>query len=660
MFFLKALGYSGVAGALVLHHVLQREEEERARKKYKQAPSLGWMPPSREAVLAKSKKNTYDMVIVGGGSVGSGCALDAATRGYSVLLLEKEDFGSGTSSKSTKLIHGGIRYLEKAVKELDYRQLSLVVEGLRERKTFLSVAPYLTREVGILLPIKHKYMIPYFWLGTKMYDWLSGAYSIQRSYFLGKGEVARMFPAINQKKLAGSMVYFDGQMDDTRVNAMLVETAVYHGADALNYAEVVSFTKNNGKIESVLVKDTETGNTHAVRTRGVINATGPHTDTIRALVHPGARRVMAPSLGVHMILGEGYTGKIGLLNPSTHNGSVLFVLPWNNRSIVGTTDTPAPSTERPMPRAEDIRYLTKEMGMFINRSLQPRARNILSAWAGVRPLATDPSCTKKGSQALVRSHLIETLSPGLVTITGGKWTSYREMAEEAVTHSARVFGLPERPSATRHVCLIGSHMYTPTLPTKLAREFGIPEDIAAHLVSTYGDRARKVCAYAENKYARIDGKHAYIEAELAYGADHEHVRTVADFLGRRSLFAYVDVRSAHASVPKIASLLGAHLNWGRAQRKAEIKRAYEYLDTMGYSLLRKMEAEEDTFACFKAKLEKLCTNQSTCQVSKASGLLEKYFGAEIKKKLVSDTKGRPSVQVEEIVQSVLLHTGILA
>lgn len=658
MSFLRGLSLATLTGAVALHQILVREDEKKYRQKYARPIPMAWMPESRRSTLSKTKKQKFDLVIIGGGSVGAGCLLDAATRGYSVLLLEKDDFASGTSSKSTKLIHGGIRYLEKAIKELDYKQLSLVVEGLRERKSFLNIAPYLTREVGILLPIKHRLMVPYFWLGTKMYDWLSGRLGIQKSYFIGKEEVRKMAPSINYRKLAGGMIYFDGQMDDSRVNTMLIETALYYGGSALNYTEVTNFVKGqDGKIKGVLFADRKTGETYTVECAGVINATGPGSDIIRRLDDPARKKIIAPSTGVHLVMAGGYTGKYGLLNPSTKNGSILFMIPWKGFSIAGTTDTPATSLSTPAPTEKDVHYIVNEMGEFIEGKISPKARNILSAWGGIRPLTIggDPS---KDSTSIVRSHLIDRSKSDLITVSGGKWTSFREMAEEAIDASAKVFGLPDKPCTTKYVRLIGSHLYTRNLSSELAREFSISEDIAIHLASSYGDRARKVCMYADGKYIRIDPKHPYITAEIPYCIDHEHAQKISDYIGRRSLFAYFSVRDAHSAVPAVSKEFSRYMKWSKKEEYSEKKDAYEYLDTMGYSLLRLMEEKEVKLEEFKSKMLNVCKG-SICDYAYAKSLSKKIFGENVHFPHPSMSKGKRAVYIYDAVNAIKTHFDIL-
>ncbi|KAI5187527.1 glycerol-3-phosphate dehydrogenase [Nematocida homosporus] len=673
---LRTLGFTGIAAATVAHCVFLRQESVRRRRLFASGPPLSWRPPTRDVTLARAAAHKYDILVIGGGSAGAGCLLDAATRGYSALLLERTDFAAGTSSKSTKLIHGGIRYLEKAFRDLDVRQLSLVLEGLRERKTFLGLAPYLTREVPILLPVTSRLMLPYFWLGTKAYDWLSGIYGISRSYWVPADKAAYMLPALNVKNLAGAMVYFDGQMNDARVNAMLVTTAAYYGADALNYAEVVSLTKEKGRTTGAVFKDIETGKTVKVRARVVINATGPWCDSIREMDSSRALPIMAPSSGTHLVLDAAYAGSAGLLNPRTPNGSVLFLLPWLGRALVGTTDRPVSTPEAP-PVAADVAYLVKEMGAYLDPRVKPRAANILSIWTGVRPLARDPAAGQ--SKDIVRSHLVHAADSGLVTLAGGKWTSFREMAEEAVDLAAIVAGLPPKPCVTRDVRLIGTHrLGTPgnrdpiqtsvgpvdatmigLFSARIARAFGLPADISKHLVRAYGDRAWKVCLIAGGNLKRIESGHPYLLAEVEYAINHEYARTIADFLGRRSMFAYSDVRAAAKAVNTVAHEFKRVLGWSKARMAEEKAAAMKYLNTMGLELLRQMEAAECEMTKFEQGLKRIAKGHKICSTQKAANLAKQLFGESERDAVLAIARGRTEIATTELLKTIRLQRDVL-
>lgn len=651
-----ALGLIGVTVAAVIYQRRAAAERKRLVELYARKIPLGWMPPSRAKALAALESKRFDLLVIGGGSVGAGCALDAATRGLSVALVEKGDFASGASSKSTKLIHGGIRYLEKAVKNLDVRQLGLVREGLRERKTFLTIAPYLTREVGIILPIFSRILVPYFYIGTKFYDYMAGGYKIRKSSYISSEEVSRYFPHFLRNDLAGAMLYYDGQMDDARVNTMLVETAVCHGAEAANYLEVKGLVKKRGRTVGARVEDKEGGRQFDILAKGVINATGPCTDSVLRMDDPQMKKIMAPSTGVHVVLNSTYTPHLGLINPSTDDGRVLFILPWHGVTIAGTTDTPAASIEHPMPRKEDVSFIVGQVNKFLMSDVRPAAKNILSVWAGVRPLVTDPA--SKNTESLVRSHLIHTSRSKLMTVAGGKWTSYREMAEQAISEAVRVFGLRGTPCVTRDVPLLGSRGYTQTLSPMLSRKFGLPADVSEHLASTYGDRAWKVCEYLKGAGAaagasRILPGHPYLLGEISYCIDHEHVRTIPDFVGRRIRLAFQDVRGAHACLKKVAAEFKAALNWSHLQTARELKRAAEYLDSMGYTLLAKMEERESEESRIRGDLEKV-KNPSTeaCRSQDISKVLGRHLKRGELEKVRQKIGDQKELLITEIMQTV--------
>ncbi|KAI5135481.1 glycerol-3-phosphate dehydrogenase [Nematocida ausubeli] len=635
-----------LAGAVIVDRILTVHERNKHKERYSKSIPLSWMPPSRSALLKKIKPS-YDIVIIGGGSVGAGCFLDAVTRGYSVLLLEKNDFSSGTSSKSTKLIHGGIRYLETALKQLSYKHLFLVVEGLKERKTFLSLAPYLTRSVPIILPISSKLTIPYYWFGAKMYDWLSIGHAIAPSSFLPFSKIKTLLPGVANTGISGGMVFYDGQMDDARFNSMLIATGTHYGGSALNYCKVAQLNKSEGKITGVSFTDTETGKEYTVEARSVINATGPNSDKLRQNDRPDTPTMMAPSTGVHVIL-QGYVNGMGIIHPKTHNGSVMFMLPWHKSVILGTTDTPGFFK---MAREKDLLYLAEEMRDLIRPEVYPGVKNIMSAWSGVRPLAVDRSASD--STSAVRAHVVEVSPAGLVTVTGGKWTSYRAMAEEAVSTAAKVGGLPGRECVTKHVRVIGSHSYDKSLGLQIAKKEGISSDIAEHLADAYGDRAWKVCAYANGVYTRIDPRHPYITAEVLYTIDHENVRNISDYLGRRSFFAYFDVRAAHAAVPGLAKIFSKRFGWSAKKERSALQEAYYYLDTMGYSLLRKMERQEKEFLVFSGKLGQVCVNK-VCDGKSVRDLVQKVF-----KEKVPALNGLQMLSTKDALKVVHSHFNIL-
>ncbi|CAG8693375.1 1234_t:CDS:2, partial [Racocetra fulgida] len=411
----------------------------------------------------KSKDNEFDLLIIGGGATGTGAALDAATRGLKVALVERDDFASGTSSRSTKLIHGGVRYLEKAVYQLDYEQYKLVREALHERATFLHIAPYLK--------------------------------AMGNSYYVSRDKVLEEFPWLKKDNLVGAIVYYDGQHNDARMNVALALTAISHGATVANHVEVTHLLKNeNGKIVGARVRDNLNGEEWDVKSKGVINATG---------VFAG--------------------GKMGMLDKATSDGRVLFVLPWEGNTLVGTTDSPSEVTFNPMPKEEEIMWVLNEFNKFLTPA----------AWAGIRPLVMDPEA--KDTSALVRSHMVHVNDSDLITITGGKWTTYRNMAKETIDKAIEVFNLkPLNECQTENKKLIGSQGYSETMFIELIQQFGLDTEVAQHLAHDYGDRAWdivKLTHQAGSKrwpvpVQKINSHYPYIDAEVRYAIRQEFACTV--------------------------------------------------------------------------------------------------------------------------------------
>lgn len=544
----------------------------------------------------------FDLLVIGGGATGAGVAVDAATRGLSVALVEKDDFGAGTSSKSTKLIHGGVRYLQKAVFELDYGQYQMVREALHERKTFLHIAPYLSEHLPIMLPVYRYWQIPYYWAGTKMYDMLAGSENMESSYVLSRGKAMEAFPMLKSEGLAGAVVYYDGQHNDTRMNIALALTAVHHGAVMANHTEVVKLHKREiqGKSEPQVcgarVKDLLTGNEWDVKCKGVINATGPFSDAIRKLDYPTAQEIVAPSSGVHITLPGYYSPRgMGLIDPQTSDGRVIFFLPWQGNTIAGTTDTAAPVEAHPVPQEKEIQWILDEVRNYLSPDIKVRRGDVLSAWSGLRPLVRDPDA--KDTQSLVRNHMINVSESGLLTIAGGKWTTYREMAEQTVDRAIEEFKLkPVRGCMTKKTRLLGSHGWSKTMYVKLLQRFGLETDVAKHLAATYGDRAWSVCSIAEptgHRWpvhgVRLDPLYPYIEAEVRYACRSEYAATVQDFIARRSRLAFLNTEATVQTLPRIIEVMAEEIGWDAQRQEQELKDSVQFLASMGLPPQRREE-----------------------------------------------------------------------
>ncbi|GAA5865600.1 hypothetical protein JCM1840_001456 [Sporobolomyces johnsonii] len=537
------------------------------------------------------KDGDFDLIIVGGGATGAGVALDAASRGLKVAVVERDDFSSGTSSKSTKLVHGGVRYLQKAVFELDYEQYKLVREALHERKTFLHIAPYLSHSLPIMLPIYTWWQIPYFFAGCKMYDILAGKANMESSYVMSKGKALEAFPMLKSDGLCGAVVYYDGQHNDSRMNMSLIMTAVQYGAVAVNHTEVIDLVKDaDGKVKGTKMRDVLTGREWTTMAKGVVNATGPFSDGIRQLDEPDAQNIVAPASGVHITLPNYYApAKIGLIDPATSDGRVIFFLPWQGNTIAGTTDSPAAVEQHPIPKEEEIEWILNEVRNYLSPDIRVRRGDVLSAWSGLRPLVKDPNA--KDTQSLVRNHLINVSKSGLLTIAGGKWTTYRAMAEETVDRAIKEFNLePKRGCITTKVQLVGSQGWSKMSFIKLIQQFGIESDVARHLSDTYGDRAWGVCSMASQTGLRfpvhgnrLDPVYPYIDAEVTWACRREYAATAVDVIARRTRLSFLNSEAALEALPKVIDIMGKELGWDDKRKEKEFTDGCKFLASMGLS-----------------------------------------------------------------------------
>ncbi|XP_078084460.1 glycerol-3-phosphate dehydrogenase, mitochondrial [Mustelus asterias] len=552
--------------------------------------------PSREAQLyALKTTKEFDVLVIGGGATGSGCALDAVTRGLKTALVEREDFSSGTSSRSTKLIHGGVRYLQKAVLNLDFEQYQLVKEALAERANLLEVAPHIARQLPIMLPLYKWWQFPYYWAGIKMYDFVAGKQCLKSSYLLTKSRALEWFPMLKKDKLVGAIVYYDGQQNDARMNLTIALTAARYGAAIANYVEVVGLLKNKdpdtGKeyVCGAKCREVETGDVFDVKAKCVINATGPFTDTLRQMDDEKVEKICQPSSGVHIVLPGYYSPEaMGLLDPATSDGRVIFFLPWEKVVIAGTTDTPTEVTSKPIPHEEEIHFILNEIRNYLGSDVEVRRGDVLAAWSGIRPLVSDPN--SKATQSISRNHVVTVTDSRLVTIAGGKWTTYRKMAEDTINAAVKACNLNSaKPCNTVGLQLEGSHAWSPTLYITLVQYYGLGTEVARHLCSTYGDKALQVARLAQVTGRRwpIVGKRLvaefpYIEAEVRY-AVKEYACTAIDIIARRTRLAFVNVQAAEEALPRIVEIMASELNWTEKRMQAELKAVQQFLyQEMGY------------------------------------------------------------------------------
>ncbi|NXD50079.1 GPDM protein, partial [Corvus moneduloides] len=554
------------------------------------------LPTREQQILALQTSGEFDVLVIGGGATGCGCALDAATRGLKTALLERDDFSSGTSSRSTKLIHGGVRYLQKAIMKLDFEQYRMVKEALEERAHLLQSAPHLSAPLPIMLPIYKWWQLPYYWVGIKLYDLVAGSQCLKSSYVLTKSRALELFPMLRKDKLVGAIVYYDGQHNDARMNLAIALTAARYGAATANYAEVRHLLKTTEtgsgrqRVCGVHCRDVLTGKEFDVRAKCVINATGPFTDSVRKMDDQKVPNICQPSAGVHIVMPGYYSpDNMGLLDPATSDGRVIFFLPWEKMTIAGTTDSPTDVTSHPIPTEEDINFILSEVRNYLGADVEVRRGDVLAAWSGIRPLVTNPD--SKDTQSISRNHVVTVSDSGLITIAGGKWTTYRAMARDTIDAAIQEHNLKAGSCKTMGLQLEGAQDWSPTLYIRLVQDYGLESEVAQHLASTYGDKAFEVAKIAQvtGKRWPIVGKRLvsefpYIEAEVVYGVK-EYARTAVDMISRRTRLAFLNVQAAEEALPRIVDIMAKELNWCEQKKKEQLETAKTFLYyEMGYKV----------------------------------------------------------------------------
>ena len=487
-------------------------------------PELG-RAMKRQAMLARAGEpgRLWDLLVIGGGATGPGIALDAAARGHAVLLAERDDFAKGTSSRSTKLIHGGVRYLRQG-------QLGLVVEALQERDRLRRNAPHLVHQLPFIVPSYAWWESPFYGIGLKLYDLLAGRHGFGASRHLDRNEAIAALPGVATAGLRGGTRYVDGQFDDARLAVALARTAAQRGATLVNYCPVVALHKQDGKLCGAILRDAEAGHEFDVAARVVINATGPFCDEVRRLDNPQARSLIAPSQGTHLVLPRHFLpGDSALLVPRTADGRVIFIIPWQGRVLVGTTDTPvARATPEPSPQAAEIEFLLATANRYL--ATPAGRRDILSVFSGIRPLVAGAGAS---TATLSREHtLLVDPQSGLLSVAGGKWTTYRRMAEQAVDLAQRLGALPARPCPTADLPITAASLPEPSPPLRRALQLPAGE-------------VRRSCR-------------------------DEMARRVEDVLARRSACLLLDAAAAVAIAPAVAELMAAELGRDAAWVQREI------------------------------------------------------------------------------------------
>lgn len=531
----------------------------------------------RKDQIERMRTERFDLLVVGGGATGCGVALDAASRGLKVALVERQDFSEGTSSRSTKLVHGGVRYLEQAIMGLDMGQFNLVRDALHERAVLLRLAPHLARAITLITPLYKLWEAPYYWTGLKMYDALSGKASVGPSRFLSKREALERMPTLRQKGLIGAVLYYDGQFDDSRMNVSIALTAIAQGAAVANHVEVTGLIKEQGKVAGAQVRDVREGDVLELNARCVINATGPYTDAVRTMDDPSVAPMVSASSGVHVILDGSFIPRgTGMLIPKTEDGRVAFALPWLGQVLAGTTDNPATVCDHPKASEEEIEYILRHLRRYFEGEIT--REKVKAAWCGLRPLVSDPRAG--GTAKLSRDHVVVCSPSGLITITGGKWTTYRKMAEDCVDQMLKLSGLrAARKCQTNELPLAGGAGYDAGGGARLAQSFGLERDIADYLNQAYGDRSESVARLTTQGYsARLAPGYPYLEAEVLWAVREELAQTPLDVLARRLRLAFLDSSAAKGALPRVCDLLSREFAWDSARRAREEQQGRERLE----------------------------------------------------------------------------------
>ena len=516
---------------------------------------------NREDMLQKLQDRSivWDFIVIGGGATGVGIAVDAASRGYEVLLLEQSDFSKGTSSRSTKLVHGGVRYLQQG-------NISLVLEALRERGILMKNAPHIVHNLPFIVPAYDWWESPFYGIGLKLYDALAGKHGFGASKLLSKAKTIELIPTLEPEGLNGGVIYHDGQFDDSRLVINLVRTAADQGGILLNYVKVTKILKKEDFITGVVAHDLENDTEYELKAKSVINAAGAFCDGVRKMDDPQSQAMIVPSQGVHIVLDKSFLpGDTAIMVPHTADGRVLFAIPWHNKVLVGTTDTPIEKTSlEPHPQKEEIEFLLEHAARYLQKD--PAPSDILSAFAGIRPLVKMGDTEK--TSAISRDHTIHISRSGLLTIAGGKWTTYRKMAQDTIDQAIEIACLDYVPCNSENLQIHGYHLH--------AGKFGVLE--------SYGSDAPELESILDEEKGYSEPLHPKMRpltGEIVWAVRHEMARTVEDFLARRTRSLLLDAKSSMEMTEKTAKIMAKELkkkkSWIKNQVAEYQKLADDYL-----------------------------------------------------------------------------------
>lgn len=511
--------------------------------------------------LLENEDFCWDIVVIGGGATGLGTALDAASRGFKTLLLEQSDFAKATSSRSTKLAHGGVRYLEQG-------DIGMVIEALKERGIMQKNAPHLVQNQSFIIPNYKFWEGTYYYIGLKLYELLAGKLSFGKSSLISENQVIRKIPTINSTNLYGGIEYYDGQFDDARLAINLAQTAIEQGAHLLNYAKVIDLIKNEkGELSGVEASDVETGKRYRIKTKVIVNATGVFADDLLQKDEKGKKPMIMSSQGTHLVIDKSFLlSEEALMVPKTSDGRVLFAVPWHGKVLVGTTDTALNDHQlEPIPLEKEIDFILTTIAKYLTKI--PTRADILSVFAGLRPLAAPQSGATK-TKEISRSHKILVSKSGLITIIGGKWTTYRKMSEDTVNKAIEVGKLAKNPCITEDLPIHGNYSNV----------------VFYQHLSLYGsDKKELLKLMLENKawHQKIHPELPYFIVEIIWAVRHEMARTVDDVLARRVRILHTDARKAIEIAPKVADIMAKELGkteeWASEQVKIFKELAKNYL-----------------------------------------------------------------------------------
>jgi glycerol-3-phosphate dehydrogenase len=528
---------------------------------------------NRAEQLKNIAGKSFDLCIIGGGATGAGCALDAQLRGLRTVMLDAGDFAGATSSAATKIVHGGVRYLEEAIKDVDPKEYHVLMRALRERVRMLDNAPHLTRRLEFIVPSYSWLNVAYLDIGLKIYDWLAGAGRISPSKFLSREDTLKRMPTLKQEGLIGSVMYADGQLDDARYAMALVQSFAEKGGSAINYARVTAFNRDSsGRLSGVRVTDQLTGNSFEIAARAIVNATGPFSDAIRQLATPSVTKRMRLSKGAHILLPmEILPSEEAMLIPKTDDGRVLFAVPWLGRLLVGTTEQEVSPDEEYFVSRADVAFMLGQLNKYLERPVTPS--QIVSGFAGARPLVS--SGESESTKELARDDVMEIdTASGLISIMGGKWTTHRAMAEDTINAAQKALGVPVTESPTKSYLLHGSQGFSEGFWEELVRTYSISKETAQHLASKFGTAARDVLQLArENpRLAQpILAGHPQVQAEVIYSVREELAAAIEDVIARRLGIQFYSWRDAVHAAPVVGDLMAAELNWSDTDEKSAVE-----------------------------------------------------------------------------------------